>query len=209
MSCPTWRGRSGQWAGVGLDPGRTFLAIAREQADQDGWGDRIELREADVRALPFGDAEFDVGLAATTLAHVPDGQRAIREMVRVLRPGGRIRVFEQEVDSYLISHPDRGLARRIVATCADRDYADGWLERRLPQLLVEAGVRDERVRAFAPAETDLEGSYSTRAQRGAAAQRAGAISGDERQRWLEAIRIESPRSSVGGLTCLFVWGSRA
>jgi ubiquinone/menaquinone biosynthesis C-methylase UbiE len=36
---------------VGLDPGRAFLTIAREQADQTDWGKRVELREGDARAL--------------------------------------------------------------------------------------------------------------------------------------------------------------
>jgi len=196
---------------VGLDPGRVFLAIAREQADQTEWGDRIELREGDVQALPFGDAEFDVVLASTTLAHVPDAQRAIREMVRILRSGGRIGIFEQDTDSYLISHPDRALTRRVVAAYTDHGYADGWLARGLPHLLAEVGVRDVRIRAFATVETDIEGFYSTRAERAAdTAVRAGAISEDERQLWLEAIRAERASGSfVAGMTFLFVWGSRA
>jgi ubiquinone/menaquinone biosynthesis C-methylase UbiE len=196
---------------VGLDPGRAFLTVAREQADQADWGNQVELREGDVQALPFSDAEFDVVLAATTLAHVPDGPRAIGEMVRVLRPGGRIGVFEQDTDSYLIAHPDRALTRRVVAAYTDHGYADGWLARGLPHLLTEAGVHDVHVRAFATVETDIEGFYSTRAERAAdAAVRAGAISEEERQRWLEAVHNQRASGSfVAGLTFLFVWGSRA
>jgi ubiquinone/menaquinone biosynthesis C-methylase UbiE len=180
---------------VGLDPGRVFLAIAREQADWADWGDRIELREGDVRALPFGEAEFDVVLAATTPAHVPDGQGAIREMVRVLRPGGRIGIFEQDTDSHLISHPDRALTRRVIAAYTDHGYADGWLARELPRLLAEVGVRGVRVRAFATVETDVEGFYSTRAERAAdTAVRAGAISEEERQR---CSRRSAPRGRRG------------
>jgi ubiquinone/menaquinone biosynthesis C-methylase UbiE len=196
---------------VGLDPAPAFLAIAREQTDQAGWGDRIELHTGDAQALPFGDAEFDAVLAVTTLAHVPAGQQAIQQMVRVLRPGGRIGVFEQDTDSYLISHPDRALTRRVVAAYTDHGYADGWLARRLPYLPAEAGVRDVQVRAFATVETDLEGFYSSRAERAAnTAVQAGAISAEEGQRWLDAVHgVRASGSFVAGMTFTFVWGSRA
>src|SRR4051794_33613062 len=45
---------------------------------------------ADVQELPFPDASFDVAVAAWMLYHVPDLPRGIRELARVLRPGGRL-----------------------------------------------------------------------------------------------------------------------
>ncbi|MFY9578145.1 MAG: class I SAM-dependent methyltransferase [Gaiellaceae bacterium] len=50
----------------------------------------LDARVGDVQNLPFGDAEFDVVLAAWMLYHVPDLDRGLREIVRVLRPGGRL-----------------------------------------------------------------------------------------------------------------------
>jgi SAM-dependent methyltransferase len=49
----------------------------------------VDARVADVQQLPFGDGEFDCAVAAWMLYHVPDLDRAFRELVRVLRPGGR------------------------------------------------------------------------------------------------------------------------
>jgi SAM-dependent methyltransferase len=51
---------------------------------------RPELRQADAQSLPFPDASFDVALANHMLYHVPDRARALRELARVLRPGGRL-----------------------------------------------------------------------------------------------------------------------
>ncbi len=48
----------------------------------------VEVRVADVHALPFGDDEFDVVHAHQVLQHVADPVRALREMARVTRPGG-------------------------------------------------------------------------------------------------------------------------
>jgi SAM-dependent methyltransferase len=50
----------------------------------------IDARVGDARRLPFEDGEFDAVLAAWMLYHVPDLDRALAEIARVLRPGGRL-----------------------------------------------------------------------------------------------------------------------
>jgi len=50
----------------------------------------MEFRVADAEALPFGDAAFDVVLSTFGVMFTPDHRRAASEMLRVLRPGGRI-----------------------------------------------------------------------------------------------------------------------
>jgi ubiquinone/menaquinone biosynthesis C-methylase UbiE len=196
---------------VGLDPSPALLAIARDLVDEAGLGQRIELREGDARALPFADDEFDAALAATALAHVPDGRRAIPELVRVVRPGGRVGIFERDPDSYIVSHPDRALTRRIIAARVDHASADGWLARALPRLMTEAGLQDVQVRAFTTIETDPSGHYSALAERSVdTAVSVGAISEDERRQWLDALAVERASGGfIAGLTLLFVWGTRA
>jgi len=50
----------------------------------------VDARVADVQELPFPDASFDAVLAAWMLYHVPDLERGLRELARVVRPGGRL-----------------------------------------------------------------------------------------------------------------------
>jgi SAM-dependent methyltransferase len=50
----------------------------------------VDARVADVQELPFADGEFDCAVAAWMLYHVPDLDRALEELVRVLRRGGRL-----------------------------------------------------------------------------------------------------------------------
>ncbi len=73
---------------TGIDLSPEMLTIARERADQ--LGISADLREADAQALPFADAFFDTVVCTYSLCNVPNESRAIQEMERVLKPGGRL-----------------------------------------------------------------------------------------------------------------------
>lgn len=73
---------------TGVDPDPAMLAAARARADKDGI--KVAFLDGRVERLPFPDASFDVVAAITVLCFVSDAAGALREMVRVLRPGGRL-----------------------------------------------------------------------------------------------------------------------
>ncbi|HKW13285.1 MAG TPA: bifunctional demethylmenaquinone methyltransferase/2-methoxy-6-polyprenyl-1,4-benzoquinol methylase UbiE [Candidatus Krumholzibacteria bacterium] len=76
---------------VGLDPSSGMLAVARNKVGSDP---RAALIEANALALPFPDASFDVVTIAFGLRNLPDYGQGVREMARVLKPGGRLAVLE-------------------------------------------------------------------------------------------------------------------
>ena len=79
---------------IGLDQSPEMLAEGRRRVDAAGLGDRIELREGRAEELPFQDATFD-GLTFTyLLRYVDDPAATMRELARVVRPGGRIAMLE-------------------------------------------------------------------------------------------------------------------
>jgi demethylmenaquinone methyltransferase/2-methoxy-6-polyprenyl-1,4-benzoquinol methylase len=71
-----------------------MLAEAERRLAGDPIAARISLKEADAEKLPFADAAFDVVTIGFGLRNVTNKDRAIREMLRVLRPGGRMVVLE-------------------------------------------------------------------------------------------------------------------
>ena len=79
---------------VGLDPSGGMLAVGKEKVAKGGLGDRVELVLGDAQALPFPDASFDGVTMAFGIRNVPDRPRALVEMRRVTRPGGRIAILE-------------------------------------------------------------------------------------------------------------------
>jgi ubiquinone/menaquinone biosynthesis C-methylase UbiE len=94
---------------IGADVDRSLLrdAAARLQScSVDG-----ELLHADVHALPLPDRSVDVVIDFGTCYHIPDAESALREVDRVLRPGGLF-VHETPV-SQLLAHPVRSFGRTL------------------------------------------------------------------------------------------------
>ena len=57
----------------------------------------------DAQALPYPDGRFDAAYLVATLGEVPDKERALRELGRVLKPGGRLVVGESQPDPHMVS----------------------------------------------------------------------------------------------------------
>lgn len=72
----------------GIDLSGEMLARADVEMRQAGLAP--ELRQADVLSIPYADESFDFVMAAHVLEHLPQPQHALREMVRVLKPGGML-----------------------------------------------------------------------------------------------------------------------
>ncbi len=79
---------------VGVDPSREMLAVGRTKVERRGLGARISLELGDCEALPFADARFDAAAISFGIRNVPDRAKGLRELARVVRPGGYVAVLE-------------------------------------------------------------------------------------------------------------------
>ncbi|MBU2053895.1 MAG: bifunctional demethylmenaquinone methyltransferase/2-methoxy-6-polyprenyl-1,4-benzoquinol methylase UbiE [Proteobacteria bacterium] len=79
---------------TGVDFVREMLGVGRLKLDRGGLAERIRLIQADALALPFPDESFDAASVAFGIRNIPDRLQALREMRRVLVPGGRVFVLE-------------------------------------------------------------------------------------------------------------------
>ncbi len=75
---------------VGVTISRAQVDIANERAAAEGLADRVRFEYANAMELPFPDGSFDAAWAVESLLHMPDRLTVLREIARVLRPGGRL-----------------------------------------------------------------------------------------------------------------------
>jgi SAM-dependent methyltransferase len=92
-----------RWQGaraIGVDPSRVMLRLAEGEARRraEGIADRLRLMVGDATALPLQDASIDVVLSSFVIQLVASRAAALREMLRVLRPGGTIALLTWQVD---------------------------------------------------------------------------------------------------------------
>ncbi|OAH12211.1 L-histidine N(alpha)-methyltransferase [Streptomyces jeddahensis] len=129
---------------VALDVSGASLAQARARlAARAPWA-RVDWVRADLCDLPFADAEFDHVFVCFVLEHLPDPERALAGLRRVLRPGGTVTAIEGDHGSVLF-HPDSSYARAAVGHQVRLQSAaggDALLGRRLQPLLTGAGYAD-------------------------------------------------------------------
>jgi ubiquinone/menaquinone biosynthesis C-methylase UbiE len=121
---------------VGVDYSLTMVEEARRRAAEEG--SPVEFVHADVHALPFGDAEFDAVQVLLVLQHLRDPRPALAELMRVLKPGGRLAIVEQDWETLVIDATDRALTRKVVNMFNDA-LPNGWIGRQLYGLLKQTG----------------------------------------------------------------------
>jgi ubiquinone/menaquinone biosynthesis C-methylase UbiE len=85
-----------------LDVQRAMLDHTLGRAHEAGIAN-IDGTEADARTLPFEDASFDAAYLVAVLGEIPDRGAALRELRRVLRPGGRLVVGELFGDPHMVT----------------------------------------------------------------------------------------------------------
>jgi demethylmenaquinone methyltransferase / 2-methoxy-6-polyprenyl-1,4-benzoquinol methylase len=85
---------------VAVDQSEEMLSRARRKLDQEaGLAGRVEIVRAEAESLPFADAEFDALTVGYLFRYVDDTAGTIRELARVVRPGGTIASLEFHVPS--------------------------------------------------------------------------------------------------------------
>jgi ubiquinone/menaquinone biosynthesis C-methylase UbiE len=103
---------------VGLDSSATMLEAARARAALTDLP--VEFQLGDVYALVCADGVFDGCRADRLFHHLSEPDRALDELIRVTKPGGRIVLFDPDFDASVIATADKAVARQVIHAICDR-----------------------------------------------------------------------------------------
>jgi SAM-dependent methyltransferase len=123
-------------------------AIKRQRGLQ-----QLDVLVAKGQSLPFPADSLDAVLCVNVLEAIPERLAAVREMKRVLRPGGRLLLVHGDYESMAYTSTDRELGRRAVLAYASAKFAsyeagDGQMGRHLRGLVKHAGFSWSELRVF-------------------------------------------------------------
>lgn len=128
------------------DISQYMLDVGRSKAIERGYAERMEFRQLDAESLPFEDRSFDLVMSGMALGLLPNPERAVSEMVRVLRPGGFLSLSGHGPEHYWE-------ACDASFRCVNKLYVLGYRfefwprsEISLRKLLVKAGLKDIKTR---------------------------------------------------------------
>lgn len=187
-----------------LDHAAAFLARADRRLRDAGLADRVQLVRGDALSLPFGDGTFDVSHAERVLMHLADPDAAIREMVRVTRPGGRVACAEVFANGAAIDHLDHDLSE-MVGRAAVAQIRNPWMGIELRRRMVQAGLVDVTVVPVADVEMRMEEDEVDEYRRQAhdLADR-GAIEPARADEFIESLNSANAAGTYIGLALIFV-----
>jgi len=182
----------GKITGVDISP--EFLRLAQGYAANTNLSNSIQWSASQAEVLPFQDASFDGVFAARLLLHVEEPQLVLNELVRVVRPGGRVVVMDWDYDTVAMDHSNRELTRRLMHWRCDHHGGNNWSGRQLWGQMMAAGMVNVQavpiVSIAHRANDSLTLSLFKAAQ---VARDGGAIAPDEYEAWVG--ELESSLSS--------------
>lgn len=159
-----------------LDVNEELLAVARRTAGSGPYAARVLFQVGDLAGLPFEAGSFDLVWSSHTVHHVPDQLAVLRELKRVLTPGGRLALREGGIHARLLPDDigicEPGLEDRLAAAfhVSFQQHARGDDAVRYPfgwtHALADAGFNDVTAKSFLlealPPFTDAQIRYCSR-----------------------------------------------
>jgi len=171
----------------GVDQCPQFIEAAGRFAQEEHVSERIDFRIGDAHSLDFPPATFDAVIAHTLISHVTEPTRVVREMARVVRPGGTVVIFDGDYASLTYAFADHDFGHQMDVALANATFNNPRVMRDLPRLLPELGLK--MAAAWGDAVVEIgKGSYfkSFAETYAPSVTRAGLLPAEAVEAWLAA-----------------------
>lgn len=119
----------------------SVVMIEKARSRNDAMRLPVDFERGDVRALPFPDNAFSRCRIDRVLQHIPEPQRAICELVRVLEPHGLLLAYDNDWGTFSVTSPDQKTTRSLEIFWCD-SFTNSWIGRDLCDLFISSGLSD-------------------------------------------------------------------
>ena len=166
----------------GIDNSPQMLNIARARINT---LPQAKVVEAVVQQLPFNDGMFDALACVQLLLFINDISQSLREMLRILKPGGRIAIIETDWRSVILNAMDEDLTKRMFSAWDSATNSPNLPIQIKPQL-ERLGFHDVSIEGIPIINTEFGTDFSSGMLHGVAreAQQIGAVTENEATIWL-------------------------
>jgi ubiquinone/menaquinone biosynthesis C-methylase UbiE len=193
---------------IGLDASVTMIEKARahELATQLP----VQFHVGDVNALPFSDNSFARCRIDRVLQHIPQPQKAISELVRVLEPDGLLLAYDNDWGTFSVTSQNVEITRTIENLWCD-SFTNNWIGRHLCDHFISCGLSDIKIYPGTCVINDFQTAdkvYNLRktVQKAIA---GGMISVSEGRDWIEELIYRTQMGSfMAALTAYTVIGKK-
>lgn len=138
---------------VGTDLSHAMVEASRNRHANSGLP--LEFVVAPATEQPFPDQSFDCIHMERVLMYIADVDAVFREFRRLLKPGGRLLIYDMLWDALTFAHPDKELTRRIVHYIAD-SFPSGRVGVELWHYFTDQGFKDMKIKNWGYIGADIE-----------------------------------------------------
>jgi ubiquinone/menaquinone biosynthesis C-methylase UbiE len=184
---------------TGIDRSPYLIAAAERFAAREGVARVVGFHTGDSQSLSLPSAALDAVVAHTLISHVEDPAAVLREMARIVKPGGRIGIFDGDYASLTYGTTDPAKGKATDEMIINALVTNPRVMREMPQLLKEAGLVLEASFAHVVADIGRADFFAPGLQSLVRVlPKSGAMSESEARAWVNAMLRQSDEGTYFG-----------